>query len=260
LNEYIKVAKKAALKAGEFLKDEFGKKQILTFKAEHDVGLETDVKSEEIILRILKKEFPNHDFYSEESGKLENGGEFIWFIDPLDGTNNFAAGIPYFGISIALLSGEKTLCGIVYNPVFGQYFEAESEKGASLNGTPISPSKVNEPKKAVLSFVKGHITYGDKIVFEKSLKLEEFLSKPFRRKLTTWAPALDWALLAAGGIDLLISYESEPEDFHAGALIAKEAGVTIKNFSGENYKFGDAKIIAGGERLVDKILPELSDY
>jgi len=260
LKEYIGVAKEAALKAGDLLKEEFGKKQTVMFKSGHDVGLEVDVKSEEIILRILKKEFPNHDFYSEESGKLDNESEFIWFIDPLDGTNNFAAGIPYFGISIALLKNEEILCGVVYNPVSGQFFEAEAGKSALLNGEKIFPSERKETERAVVSFIKGHRTYDDKKLLKNSLKLEELLALHFRRKLSMWAPALDWALLASGGVDLLVSYESEPEDFYAGALIAKEAGVAIKNFSGENYKFGDSKIIAGNETLIRNILPELIDF
>ncbi|NOX17235.1 MAG: inositol monophosphatase [Chlorobi bacterium] len=260
MNRYLEVAKEAALKAGEFLKNEFGKKQTVTFKSAHDIGLEADVKSEEIILRIITGNFPEHNVYSEETGKINNRSEFTWFVDPLDGTNNFAAGIPYFGISIALLKNEETLCGVVYNPVSGQFFEAESGKGASLNGAAIFPSKIEDRKKAVISFVKGHATYDDKKIFEKSLKLEEFLSQSFRRKLSTWAPALDWALLASGGIDLLVSYLSEPEDFYAGALIAKEAGVAIKNFSGEDFKFGNAKIIAGNNALIEKLQPELSVF
>jgi len=260
LKEYINVAKEAALKAGELLKVKFGEKQNIRFKSEHDVGLEADVNSEEIILHVIRENFPDHNIYSEESGKVDNGGEFIWFVDPLDGTNNFAAGIPYFGISIALLKNNEALYGVVYNPISEQFFEAEFGKGAFLNGVRISPSKIEEPEKAVLSFIKGHATYNDKIVFEKSIKLEESLSKPFRRKLSTWAPALDWALLASGGIDLLVSYLSEPEDFYAGALIAKEAGVTIKNFDGEDYKFGDGKIIAGNETLVKRIISTLSGF
>ena len=251
--KYLEATKKAALSAGKYLAENFGKKHIAKFKSEHDIGLDVDKESESIILDILKEKYPKHNYYSEEFGEIKNNSKLTWFIDPLDGTNNYFAGIPYFSISIALLFENEIIIGVVYNPISNQLFEAVKDSGALLNGVSISPSNNSDLKKSVCSFIQGHIISGSGELAQKSMDIQNKLLFNFRRVISAWAPALDWALLAFGGIDALVSFESELEDMYAGLLIAKEAGVKISNFSGNEFENGDKRIFASNNSLHENL-------
>lgn len=253
-------ANKAARAAGQFLKLNFGKKHTAEFKSAHDVVLKADKQSEEIILKTITESFPDHNFYSEESGEINSGSNYSWFIDPLDGTNNFYAGIAYFGVSIALKYCGDIIAGVVYNPITDQMFQASKGNGATVNGTKISPSANEDINKSVVSFIKGHGTFDGGRLEESSKELEEFLEPKFRRMLKMWAPALDWCLLASGGIDAVISYESELEDQYAGTLIAQEAGASVVGFNGEKYDTSVLKILATNSKLKPDFLSLLKDF
>lgn len=256
--EYIQIAKLAALSAGKYLVENFGNKHLPKFKSISDVGLAVDIESEKIILNIIQQKYPEHNFYLEELGKIENGSQFTWFIDPLDGTNNYFAGISYFSVSIALLHNGEIIVGIIYNPISNQLFEATKNGGAFLNGNKIFPSQNMQMQKSVCSFIQGHNVSSIPILEKQAAKIKENLSQKFRRIISTWSPAMDWALLAFGGIDCLISFESELEDMYAGILIAQESGITIKNFGGNNFQIGDKRIIATNLNSKNNVLDLLS--
>ena len=129
-----------------------------------------------------------------------------------------------------------------------------------MNCVELSPSKIDVTERAVLSFIRGHLTYDGYVLEKTSATLETFLPKHFRRTLKMWAPALDWCLLAAGGIDVLVSFESELEDQYAGTLIAQEAGVDVFSFSGNPYNDEVTRIIATNSGLKDQMLKLLRDY
>ena len=255
--EYLEVAKHAAHSAGKYLVENFGKKHTANFKTENDIGLVEDTESESIILEIIKEKYPEHNYYSEEFGEIKNNSKFTWFIDPLDGTNNYFSGIPYFSVSIALLFENEIIVGVVYNPISNQLFEACKDGGAFHNGEIILPSKSVDSKKSVCSFIQGHEVSTLEKFMRESVDVKNKLEENFRRVISTWAPALDWSLLAFGGIDVLISFESELEDMYAGLLIAKEAGVKITNFSGNDFKIGDKRIIASNNSLHEKVFKVL---
>jgi len=247
--EYLEIAKTAALSAGKYLAENFEKKHVAHFKSKHDIGLAEDIKSETIILDILKEKYPMHNYHSEEFGEIKNQSKLTWFIDPLDGTNNYFAGIPYFSISIALLLENQIIVGVVYNPISNQLFEAVKNGGAFLNGSRLQPSQNITLNNSVCSFIQGHSISASEELAQESREIQNKLSLNFRRVISSWAPSLDWSLLAFGGIDALISFESELEDMYAGILIAKEAGVKIINFDGNDFKIGDKRIIASNNYL-----------
>jgi len=250
IQKYLDVAKLAAISAGEYLLKNFGLKHDAEFKSESDVVLVVDKGSESIILEFIKKNFPNHSIYSEEIGEINNQSEFTWFIDPLDGTNNYFAGIPYFSVSIALKFKSELIVGVVFNPIANQLFEATLNGGAFLDGELIESSKNTELKKSVCSFIQGHNLQNS----EELVGLKSKISQNFRRVISTWAPALDWTLLANGGIDALICYDSEIEDLYAGLLIAKEAGVKVLNFSGGTVNIDDRRIVASNKFISERLL------
>lgn len=255
-SEQLGVAIQAATKAGEVLVAEFGKKHLANFKTTHDIGLEVDKSSEKVILGIISSNYPSHNIYSEEIGAIDQQSDYTWFIDPLDGTNNFYAGIGYFGVSIALMRGNEIVVGVVNNPITKQLYFAEKGYGATLNGEPISPSKMQSLDKAVLAFIRGHRTYGGRLE-QGADAIEAHLTPQFRRTLKMWAPALDWCLLASGGIDALVSFESEVEDQYAGTLIAQEAGAAVFGFDGEPYSSRVTRIFATNPFLKDSMIEML---
>jgi myo-inositol-1(or 4)-monophosphatase len=253
ITEYLKTAKSAAISAGNYLFENFNKKHSAQYKSANDVVLAVDKKSESIILNIITAKYPLHNIYSEELGEIKSGSKFTWFIDPLDGTNNYFAGIPYFSISIALLFEDEVIIGVVYNPISKQFFEASKNGGAFLNGKIIRTTKSIELQKSVCSFIQGHLVSTSNYKIESD-RIRNKLADNFRRVISTWAPALDWALLASGGIDALISFESEYEDMYAGLLIALEAGVVVTNFNGESLKKNEQRIIATKKGITSNII------
>jgi len=239
---FLAVAKNAAIKAGEYLRNNFLKSHKGFFKTSKDIGIAEDKESEKIILSIIKNKFTAHNFLSEETGFIDNKSPFTWFIDPLDGTNNYFAGIPYFSVSIALKKNDEIIIGVVYNPISQQLFEAEKDKGSFLNGEKLTPSLINTLEKSVCSFIQGHLVESDIWERNEAEIIKKNLSNKCRRVISTWAPALDWCLLASGGIDGLISYNSEPEDMYAGYIIAKESGIIIDNFEPNSFLAGNKNI------------------
>ncbi len=259
VNEYLDIAKQAAYSAGKYLSENFGKKHVAHFKSENDIGLAVDRESETIILNIIKEKYPKHSVFSEEFGKIENSSKFKWFIDPLDGTNNYFAGIPYFSVSISLLFENEIILGVVYNPISKQFFEATKNGRAFLNGVPINPSDNSKIEKSVCSFIQGHYVVISDELTREGVEVKTKLNKNFRRVINTWAPALDWALLAYGGIDALVSFESELEDMYAGLLIAKEAGIKISKFNGNGFKIGEKRILAANKLIHGTMLQLLEN-
>ena len=257
--EYLDNAKDAAIYAGKYLVENFGKKHNAEYKSANDIVLSVDRESESIILNVIKSKYPTHNIYSEEIGEMKNGSKFTWFIDPLDGTNNYFAGIPYFSVSIALLYENEIVVGLVYNPISQQLFEATKNGGAYLNGEIIKTTENIELKKSVCSFIQGHLVASSKSKKEATA-IKNKLSKTFRRVVCTWSPALDWALLAWGGLDALVSFESEYEDMYAGLLIAKEAGVVVSNFNGENIANSERKIIASKNKIAQNIIDLINKH
>ena len=260
LNYYLEVAIQSAIEAGAYLLNRFGEDHSPIYKSEFDVGLLADKDSEKIILRKILNEFPSHNIYSEEIGGIKNQSDFTWYIDPLDGTNNYYAGIPYFGVSIALVKNSKPIVGVVYNPITDQLFTAIKGGGAFLNNKKIRQRVENKTSHAVLSFIRGHSKDGASAFDVQAKEIEDILSEKFSRVLKMWAPSLDWCLLALGKIDLLISYESELEDMFAGLLIAQESGYKVYNFSGVQYRPGNYRIFVSKKELINDLIQLLNPF
>lgn len=252
LEKFLGVAKKSAKEAGRLLTEYFSKDFNPFYKTDFDFVLEVDKKSEKIIVDNIRRNFPSHNICSEEMGSIDHKSEYTWFIDPLDGTHNYYAGISYYGISIALNSNSETIIGVVYNPTTNQLFSAIRGMGAQLGQSELICISKKISPYSTLSFVKGHKKSGE--TDTEANQVEQKVSANFTRVLRMWAPALDWCLLAQGKIDALISYESEREDLLAGLLIAQEAGVEVYNFDGRKYQYGNNKIIASRRESIKRNL------
>ncbi len=151
---------------------------------------------------------------------------------------------PYYSITIALLYEGETIIGLTYYPAMDQMCSAAKGRGAFLNRASISNSEIDSCEYAVVSFIKGHLTAENAHQQSMAAEIETRLRELFRRTLSTWAPALDRTLVESGGIDTLVSFESEVEDQYVGTFIALEAGCRVAGFDGFPYDHSVCRIVA----------------
>jgi myo-inositol-1(or 4)-monophosphatase len=181
--------------------------------------------------------------------------EYLWVIDPLDGTNNYFIGFPYFSVSIALQHAGDLVLGVVYNPVANQLFWAQKGKGAYLNGKPLSVNQRTDQRKAVGTYIRGR----DTVTKDEELRFTYPFVTETKRLMRNIAPALDWCLLANGWLDYIVMHRSGIMDVAAGIVIAREAGATITDWQGKPYQHqpfraeDDTSLIASNGHLHEAI-------
>lgn len=232
----------AALESGKILLKHFGKRYGISSKGVvSNLVTEVDHKSDRKIISLIRKNFPGHSILTEESGGLGGQSEYKWIIDPIDGTVNYAHGIPLSCVSIAVERSGELMLGAVYNPMSGEYFFAEKGRGAFLNGKKIRVSVCKEISRSLLvtgfPYNSGKFRPDPVRVFRKFIKRDI----PIRR---LGSAALDLCWTACGRFDGFWEYNLNAWDVAAGALILKEAGGMLSNFNGEEYSVYMKEILA----------------
>jgi myo-inositol-1(or 4)-monophosphatase len=256
MNALLQTAIDAAQKAGTVLKEGFGTDYTISSKSQiHDLVTEYDHKSEAIIIETIRSSFPDHQILTEESGHHASDGDITWIIDPLDGTVNFAHGIPFFCVSIAAIQGTDILCGVIYSPMTEELFTAEMGEGAFLNR---QPYKVTKQTSLLHSFLVTGFPYSVK---ENPLHcIDHFahivgMGIPIRR---LGSAALDLAYVAVGRFDGFWEVALQPWDMAAGALLVKEAGGIVIDYSGNDLNvMKSSSIIAGNIDIVKALRNEI---
>ncbi|MEY5131415.1 MAG: inositol-monophosphatase [Bacteroidota bacterium] len=256
MNALLQTAIDAAQKAGTVLKEGFGTDYTISSKSQiHDLVTEYDHKSEAIIIETIRSSFPNHQILTEESGHHASDGDITWIIDPLDGTVNFAHGIPIYCVSIAVKQGDAILYGVIYSPMTEEMFIAEKDQGATING---KPCKVTQQSSLPSAFLVTGFPYSVKE--NPGNCIEHFshiveMGIPIRR---LGSAALDLAYVAAGRFDGFWEVALQPWDMAAGALLVKEAGGIIMDYSGNDIDFTkQSSIIAGNFEIVHTLKQEI---
>lgn len=233
LQQAREVAIEAAVRAGQIAKERFDGTFVVTEKGEHgDLVTEVDELAEREILRLLQNNFPEHQIRSEETGWSGVEGDWLWLVDPLDGTNNFAVGLPVYGVSITLLHHKRPVLGVIYNSHLEKLYVAERGQGSTLNGNLFSmPSKQREAHKLTVGWIQGHNVqkHGE------AMQLKHHLDLTSKRVLRLWAPTVQWSMLAQGELDGIVLYNSEGDDLYAGVLLALEAGAIVIDFDGNPF-------------------------
>lgn len=242
MNELKEVLMRATHEAGKIIQEYFhGTFTIENKEGINDLVTEVDKLSETRIIQIIKEHYPGHSIISEEVGEEIQDSDYQWIIDPIDGTVNFAHGIPICCVSIGLRHKDDLVLGAVYNPMMNELFFAEKGKGATLNGKPISVSKKSNFKKACL--VTG-FPYKWPKTYEHPIKVfERFIMEglPVRR---LGSAAIDLCWVACGRFDGFWEYNLSSWDVAAGYLIVQEAGGTVTNFEGLPYSVFDKETLA----------------
>ena len=252
LKHVKRVGMAAAYKGGEILRSYFGKTFEIRKKGAIDLVTEADIRSEKQIIKTIRGAFPDHAILAEESGLSEGTIQHQWIIDPLDGTTNFAHGLSFFAVSIAFALDGNVVIGIVFCPITGEIFTAIAGKGAELNGRPISVSASFPLSESLL--VTG-FPYDLKKMHIPSL-LTRFANclKAAQGIRRFGSAALDLCLVACGRFDGFWEQHLNPWDTAAGALIAKEAGATVTDFSNKPFTVDKKEILATNGKIHKEML------
>lgn len=244
------------LEAGEILEKYFRLEKLSKKpKGEHDLVTEADLAVDEFVIKKLKKEFPDIPVLTEETSDGNFGrykkAEFVWVVDPLDGTTNFSRRLPHFAISIALVSKSYSILGAVYNPVYGNlYWAREDGEGAFLNGKKIFVSKETKPKKSIVCLDWSH----EITARGETLKtVEKLLGKVGHIKMLGSA-ATDIVHVACGKIEAYVHSRCMPWDYAAAALIADRAGAKVTDIEGKKWNVFIPSILVANPIFHQKIL------
>lgn len=233
-----RVATEAARAAGELLRERarcgLG---LRTKDASGDVVSDLDLASEALIVERLRYAYPTHRVIAEEGGESGGGDgsddEWTWLVDPLDGTNNLAIGLPAYVVGIALCYAGRPVVGVVHDPTTELTYSAVIGHGASgPTPAPLRPAPRVGGGAPLVAWTQGHHVRRDDA---GARALRFVLESGARRVLSLWAPLVGWTMLARGDIDGFVGYEPEAVDLPAGALIAREAGLELRALDGTPY-------------------------
>ncbi len=236
----LEVALEAATAAGRVLSENFGREQAVRFKGEVDLVTEVDERAEGVIGDVLRKAFPDYGMLAEEGGRLPGEGDSRWIVDPLDGTTNYAHGLPIFAVSIALERAGEVVLGVVYDPMREETYVAERGGGATLDGEPIRVSDTDEPIRALL--VTG-FPY-DRDDMQAAVELFGRLTVLTQGVRRLGSAALDLCYVAAGRVDAFYERGLHAWDVAAGSLILEEAGGTITDYQGRKLDLEGREVVA----------------
>jgi myo-inositol-1(or 4)-monophosphatase len=229
MSAFLETAQKAAWASGKILMDNFGNvtKTEIRKKAATDFISFVDESSEKKIIETIQQSFPDHTFWAEEGGIVDNKSEYVWIIDPLDGTTNYLHSIPVFAISIALKKNNETLLGVVYDPVHDDTFYAEKGKGTFLNDKSVHVSQTVTLKE---SFIATGFPFKSKHKLRDYLKVFSNIFNSCIGMRRMGAAAIDLAYVACGRFDGFWEIGLAPWDIAAGKILITEAGGTFTDF------------------------------
>jgi myo-inositol-1(or 4)-monophosphatase len=261
-NSFLPAMSAIAREAGGLLLDYFHKKLKVEYKGEADLVTAADRASETLIRQRIREQFPSHDVLGEEQGLSDQGSDYRWYVDPLDGTTNFAHGYPVFCVSLALeyrnlepSSSVARIAAVVYDPTRDELFSAEQGKGAHLNGKPIRVSNTTQLKECLVAtgFPSHKRHRNPNIYFYHQITLR---THGVRR---AGSAALDLCTVACGRFDGFWEFNLNPWDTAAGVLIVEEAGGKVSRFDGSPFQLDSRETVASNGLVHDALLHEFQE-
>jgi len=233
--------KSTLLATGDVLREGFGKNSGYTTKHDHsNIVTEYDFRAEEAIRKLIADKYPDHNLLGEEGGFENKDSRYTWIIDPLDGTSNFATGIPWFGILIALVDGDEAILGGAYLPISDELYMAEKGKGAYKNGIKIKCTSETDLRNLLFCY---SLDYSPDINFtEKEVQIIKKLVNSCRNMRVTNS-CVDFCLVAEGKLGLAINQSMKIWDIAAPLIIMEEAGVCVTNMQGEKIDLSPSEKI-----------------
>jgi myo-inositol-1(or 4)-monophosphatase len=249
--EYLEAALPIARAAGDMLAANLGGQRTVELKGAINLVTEMDRRAEEMIVGALSREFPSFAIVAEEGTGKDAATEFAWYVDPLDGTTNYAHGLPVFCVSLGLWDGSNPICGIVYHPMGNEMFTAVSGSGAFLGEHRLHVSETANLEHAILA-----------TGFPYDIRESEFdnldhfarFAKSARAIRRMGAAALDLAWTAAGRFDGFWEMKLSPWDFAAATILCREAGAIVTDFDGNPFTLSRGQAVAANPILHPQIM------
>jgi myo-inositol-1(or 4)-monophosphatase len=264
-DSFLPVMSAIAREAGALLLEYFHQGLKIEYKGDADLVTAADRASEALIRARISKHFPSHDVLGEEQGLTDQGSDYRWYVDPLDGTTNFAHGYPVFCVSMALehqaqadrASGKqgRLIAGVVYDPTRDELFTAERGRGAQLDGKPIHVSKATQLKECLVAtgFPSHKRHKNPNIHFYHQITLR---THGVRR---AGSAALDLCNVACGRFDGFWEFNLNAWDTAAGALIVEEAGGQVSRFDGSPFELDSRETLASNGLLHETLVREFQE-
>ena len=251
-SDFVPAMAEIALEAGALLIEYFHQHLKVEYKGEADLVTVADRKSEALILERIRACWPSHDVLGEEGASVETGSDYRWYVDPLDGTTNFAHGFPVFCISLALEHKGRRVAAVVYDPTREELFAAEQGSGAYLNQERIHVSKVNNLAECLVAtgFPSHKRHKNPNIFFYHQITLR---THGVRR---AGSAALDLCCVACGRFDGFWEFNLNPWDTAAGVLLVEEAGGRVSDFSGGPFQLNSRETLASNGLVHTALLRE----
>ena len=250
-----KVAREAVRQAGEMAAREFARfdRASITLKSHHEILTKVDLASEKIIITAIKKNFPEHQILSEESGRNRKVSDYFWIIDPIDGTTNFSMHNPLWSISLAIAFKGKLILGLIYAPILGEFYEAEKGKGAYLfvdqKKKRLHVSRIKKGK-VLNTFCHGR----DEKHVRRAIKYYAYQKLHALDCRQLGSAALELAFVAGGRIESIMIPGANAWDVAAGVLLVREAGGRVTDFAGRPWNLTSPDMLASNGRAHADIL------
>jgi myo-inositol-1(or 4)-monophosphatase len=251
-NKYYKILKPIILKAGNQAKKDWQsfKRQDTKFKDKRELVTIVDKNTEKYLSQSLRKALPDYGILGEEFGNDNKNSDYLWIIDPIDGTTNFSFHNPLWCISVGLVYKNKVIFGMIYIPVLDELYYSAKGKGAYLNNKKLKVKNKALTQKEIHAFCHGRSTRDLRLAMSYYRK-QKIQSLDCRQ---LGSAALELAYVAASRVDSIVIPGAKDWDIVAGALIAREAGAKVVDFKGSNWKLGEKDIIACRPKMLNSIL------
>jgi len=248
INDIIEISKQAGL----VIREGFGKTLQIDYKTnESNLVTQIDKASEKLITEFITKKYPGHSILAEEGGGTKRDSEYLWVVDPLDGTTNFAHGLPIFSVSIGVQKNDTTIAGVVYDVMRNIVYSAEKGSGAFSGSQKLN---VTDRTKLEHSLLVTGFPYNVAENPENAFERFEQLTKKARGIRRLGSAAIDFCYVAAGVFDGFWEVHLHPWDLCAGKLIVEEAGGLVTDFEGNQMDIYSKKILATNGKIHDQIL------
>jgi myo-inositol-1(or 4)-monophosphatase len=256
INSCFNYIYKVTRDAGKILVDSFNDPRIIKNKGVIDIVTDADLNCEKFLIDKIKLKYPEHSILSEEDGVTDNKGDFLWIIDPLDGTTNYSRRLPIFCISIAFVYQNEIKFGLVYAPLLNYYFYAIKGKGAFLNKKPINVSNTDDINK---SFLVTGFPYDIRTTNDDNVNIFTSLLKQSLAIRRLGSAALDLCFVASGVFDCFWELKLKLWDIAAGGLILEEAGGKFTDLNGKkiNYKNNVPLSVIGSNSKIHRNILEI---
>jgi myo-inositol-1(or 4)-monophosphatase len=261
LERVLAVAREAARAAGAAALQGYRGRHEITSKGGTDIVTQFDHAAEAAALGVIRRSFPNHAILAEESGQTrieaaEGPGaddyDLLWIVDPIDGTHNYAAQLPFWCVSVAAVDprADEPVAGVIYDALHDETFSAMRARGAYLNGVPLAASERTEIGNAVVGYDIGHSA----VDAPRMVRLVQVVQPRVGRVRHMGSAALSLAYVAAGRLDGFYHLYLNPWDVAAGMLLVTEAGGLVSDWEGKPRSTGQGPVVATGAALHPQLL------